>query len=86
MKINLGDEVKDSVTGFKGIVVARTDYIHGCTRVSVQPKVGKDGKVPDQMAFDEPALVVLKAALIKRSHNETGGPKDSVKQSSISKR
>jgi hypothetical protein len=81
--VNLGDEVKDNVTGFKGIVVAKTNYIHGCTRVQVQPKVGKDGKVPDACTFDEPALVVLKSTVVKRSHNDTGGPKDTLKQSII---
>lgn len=81
--VNLGDEVQDTVTGFKGIIVAKTDFIHGCTRVSVQPKVGKDGKIPEAQAFDAPALKVLKAAVVKRSHNNTGGPKDPVKQVSI---
>lgn len=81
--VNLGDEVQDTVTGFKGIVVAKTDYIHGCTRVAVQPKVGKDGKVPDSATFDAPALKILKSAVIKRSHNNIGGPKDTLKQAAI---
>jgi hypothetical protein len=79
--VNLGDEVKDTVTGFQGIVVAKTNYIHGCTRVSVQPKVGKDKKVPEAQAFDEPALKVIKAGVVKRSHNDTGGPKMATPQS-----
>ena len=35
---NLGDEVKDTITGFKGIVVARTEWLNGCARVTVQPQ------------------------------------------------
>lgn len=78
--INLGDEVICKVTGFKGIVTAKTDYIHGCTRLSVQPKVSKDGKLPEMQAFDEPQLKVLNKAIVKRSHNETGGDRPTIKQ------
>lgn len=59
--INLGDEVKDVITGFKGIAVARHTYLQGCDRISVQPKINKDGEIPDVCAFDEPQLVVVKA-------------------------
>ena len=33
--INLGDEVKDRVTGFIGIAVSRTNYLNGCDRIDV---------------------------------------------------
>ena len=81
--VNLGDEVKDLITGFQGIVTAKTDYIYGCTRVQVQPPVGKDGKIPETGTFDAPGLKVIKAAKIKRASNDTGGPKDTLKQASI---
>lgn len=38
-EIELGDEVVDNITGFKGTVVAITKWISGCDRVNVQPKV-----------------------------------------------
>lgn len=53
-----GQEVEDMVTGFKGIAQIRTEYIHGCPRISVQPPVTKDGKVPDEQSFDETQLKV----------------------------
>ena len=41
----LGDLVKDKVTGFTGIVICRAVWLNGCARLTVQPqKVGKDGK------------------------------------------
>ena len=45
--IELGDEAQDAVTGFKGIVVAETRWLYGCNRFTLQPAVGKDGKVPE---------------------------------------
>lgn len=36
--INLGDKAKDTVTGFKGYVMARSEYITGCHKVLIKPK------------------------------------------------
>lgn len=60
MTIALGSEVRDTITGFTGIVTARTSYITGCDRYSVQPPLDKDGKYRESYAFDEPLLEVLK--------------------------
>jgi hypothetical protein len=57
--IELGQKVKCKVTGFEGTVVTRAEYLHGCARLGVQPPVGKDGKVPDEMTVDEPQLEVV---------------------------
>ena len=35
-KFNLGDEVKDKVSGFKGVIVAQTMWLNGCARILVQ--------------------------------------------------
>lgn len=60
MTINLGSEVKDLVTGFQGIAVARTQFLNGCYRISVQPPMSKEGKVPENETFDEPQLKLVK--------------------------
>ena len=73
-KVNLGDLVKDSVSGFKGIVVATHNYLNGCTRVSIQPPVDKDGKLPDALSFDEPQVEVIKPKKAKEDNHKTGGP------------
>ncbi len=57
--IKLGDEVKDMVSGFQGIAVARYQYIQGCNRICVQPPVDEDGKLPVTENFDEPQLEVV---------------------------
>lgn len=81
MRINLGDRVKDPITGFSGVAVTRTEWLHGCFRVSVQPeKLDKDGKPPDNATFDEPQLVVLKANRVAAGARVDGGPMPSTPQ------
>jgi len=59
--VTLGERVEDSVSGFKGIAVARHSYLQGCDRISVQPVINKDGELPKEVSFDEPQLeTVLK--------------------------
>lgn len=77
MTVNLGDEVKDMVTGFKGIAVCRHSYLQGCDRITVQPKVKKgEIDVPNEQSFDEPQLVIIKTNVIKRkaTKDNPGGP------------
>ena len=74
--INLGDEVEDMVSGFKGIVVARHSYLQGCARVSIQPIVDKDGRLPESRTFDEPQLKCIAVGKVKRQADfyDPGGP------------
>lgn len=55
----LGDRVKDPITGVAGIVVCLTTWLHGCIRVGVQPEEAKDGKPVDAVYFDQSQLVIL---------------------------
>ena len=76
--IELGDEVKDLVSGFKGVAVAKHSYLQGCDRISVQPPVDKEGMLLDSQSFDEPQLIVVKKGKVtaaKKSANKPpGGP------------
>jgi hypothetical protein len=72
--VQLGDEVKDTVTGFKGTAVAITEWLHGCRRVLIQPVVDKDGKHVDSYQVDEPQVQVLTPKAVERGSNDTGGP------------
>ncbi|MEI6528331.1 MAG: hypothetical protein WCO10_01505 [bacterium] len=54
-----GDEVKDIITGFRGIVVFRAEHLLGCVRVGVQTPLAGDLKVEDStQTFDEAQLLV----------------------------
>jgi hypothetical protein len=81
-RIELGDRVKDPITGFSGIAVARTTWLHGCDRIVIQPEtLDKDGKTKDNQSFDEPQIVRLKAAAVKGTPQADratapGGPRD----------
>jgi hypothetical protein len=56
MAIKLGDRVKDRTTGFTGIVLARTDWLYGCTVFGVKPEELKDGLPMDMQWFDEQSV------------------------------
>lgn len=62
--VKLGQEVKDRVTGFKGIAVVMMEFLNGCRRVEVQPKIGKDGSIPDGRTFDEPDLEFVSRGIL----------------------
>lgn len=60
-KFGLGDRVKDRISGFSGIVIARTDWLNQCHRYSVQPEAMHEGKPLENQGFDEGDLVLVKA-------------------------
>jgi len=58
-KFNLRDEVKDTITGFAGVVTGRIEFLNGCIRYIVQTrKRTTEGKVVDD-TIDEQQLVYL---------------------------
>jgi hypothetical protein len=69
--IELGDVVKDSITGLEGVAVAITTWLNGCVRVVIQPKEIKDGKPVDTSCFDVEQLELVKSA--KTELAATGG-------------
>lgn len=52
--VKLGVKVKDSITGFMGVAVSRTEYLYGCVRVGVEGEA-KPGEI---YYFDEQRLTV----------------------------
>jgi len=85
-KINLGDEVIDTISGFKGVAIGKTDWLAGCTRITVQPKVGKDGKLNESQTFDEPLLKITKRKNIENENKKVGGFNIKVEKQKIEKR
>ena len=75
-EIELGQEVRDTVSGFQGIAVCRHIYLNGCARLSIQAPIDKEGKLPEAVTFDEPQLEVIeKETGIEKSKDEgPGGP------------
>lgn len=73
--INLGDKVKEKITGFEGIVTAKTEWINGCVRLSVQSPKLKDGKPLEVQWFDEGDLE-LKSKKKAEKKRHTGGDRN----------
>ena len=73
-KVENGDKVRDIVTGFSGICVGITQWLNGCRRVAIQPKIGDDGKLVEPLWFDEQQIEVVSAGAIKIDRQDTGGP------------
>lgn len=74
-EFNLGDKVKDQITGFAGIVTCRSQWLNGCNTYGLQTEKLKDGEVPqDRQHFDAPQLKLVKAAAVKSRKVRAGGP------------
>ena len=58
-KIQLGDTVKDTITGFTGIAISRTEFIHSCNIIEVQPKIYDENIMTESFYFDEPGLEIV---------------------------
>ena len=76
-KFKLGQTVRCRITGFTGVVIARTQWIANCNTYNVKAKVLSDGKPLDSHAFDEPTLELINSESILQLHTppkKTGGP------------
>lgn len=56
-KVDLGVQVEDNITGFKGIVTGRVEYVTGCLQYLLTPKVDDEGKRQASEWFDEDRLL-----------------------------
>ena len=56
-KFKLGAKVKDTLTGFEGVVMARTEYYTGCNTYGIQsPKLIKGNAPAEWIWIDEVRL------------------------------
>lgn len=73
-KIKLGDKVRDKITGYTGIAVARTEFINGCIQYTVARKLknGQDLNPIGEPSIDEMCLEVIQEKVIisKEYENE----------------
>jgi len=72
--IELGQTVQDVITGYEGVVTSRHEYLHGCTRLSVQSRELRDGKPIESETFDEQRLRVLNVPNILEDAPLTNAP------------
>lgn len=72
MEINLGDRVRDKITGFQGVVVVISSYLHGCRRLGIQPEELRDGKPGEAQFFDEPQLELVQEKIVIPTADKKG--------------
>lgn len=81
IKLELGDSVRDRITGYSGIVVAKTHWLNGCVRITLQSQKIKDDYTPvESQTFDEPQLELIQAGAFEKTNPDTGGPAPTPKQ------
>lgn len=71
-KFELGSEAVDTITGFKGRLTGRVQYITGCNQYVVSPPVDSDGKHRDAHWVDEDRLQLTEAKPVKLQRTGTG--------------
>lgn len=62
--ISPGMRVKDSVTGFEGVVTVKVEILHGTTQYIVQATKLHEGRIVEER-FEEGRLQAVKAAKSK---------------------
>ena len=71
--IRLGDVAKDSITGYSGVVVAITEWLNGCQRITIQTRELKDGKPVESVTFDAEQIEVVEPKA-QPAVSPSGGP------------
>lgn len=75
-EFNNGEEVRDLVSGFTGIIDCSALWLNGCRRYSIQPRM-KEGETtkPESIWMDEETLEKISDGVNKKvKPTKTGGP------------
>ena len=78
-KFELGEQVKDTITGFQGVIIAKTKWLNGCVRYGIQSKKRTAEGKSIEDTIDEQQLVSIEKPKKVKSRNP-GGPMPSIKQ------
>lgn len=82
-KFELGATLRDVISGFTGVVMARTEYFTGCDHYGLCPRELKDGKPVDWQWIDATQLELVKekGVVLRESRKAgTSGPFPSAPQ------
>lgn len=72
--MKVGDVVRDTITGFEGTAIARTEWLNGCVRFIVQSPTLHEGKPIEAQHFDEEQLELVEEKGIAMLARATGAP------------
>ncbi len=75
-QLYLNDNVKDDLTGLKGVMVCVTYWNNGCVRIGLQPRIIKDGMPVSMSTIDIEDVVSLETRKkVVKKVKPAGGPK-----------
>ncbi len=63
--IQVGDKVKDKITGFTGIATSMAVYLNGCVQFCVAPPIDSNGKSADREYIDHEYLEIIEKQVVK---------------------
>ena len=75
-KYDLGAQAVDTVTGFKGTITARIEFISGCVQYALRPRVDEKGQMVDSVYIDEDRLEIEVEKPEPKRVARSGGPQD----------
>ncbi len=85
-KVSLGDKVKDVITGYQGTVIAKTEWMNGCHRVTVQSEgLKEDGSARESHHCDVQQIELLEESELPKS-KRSGGPRPNPSRTNNPKR
>ena len=65
--IKLGQRVKDKVSGFIGIAVAKCEYLNGCIQFHITPPVDEKGNERKDQWIDAAQLEIIDNGVLSES-------------------
>lgn len=77
--IELGDKVKDVISGMVGVVISRTQYINGCIQYGVQPPFKTGATEMPSWNVDEKQLTIISKKVNIKKKSKPGGPTTKIK-------
>lgn len=84
--IHMGDKAKDTLSGFTGVVIARSEHLTGCNQVFILPTSDKKNELNEGSWFDIERVEKIKSQVVKIKSRLTGcdvpAPSRSVKSPS----
>lgn len=72
--IKLGTRVRDKVTGFEGIAVARVRYLNGCIQYCIQPEWDGATPIREGSYVDESQLIKIEGGLYWKEEEQPKKP------------
>jgi hypothetical protein len=77
---NLGQKLRDRVTGFEGIATSKVEYLNGCVQFCIKPPM-KDGKIVEGEYFDQQQLEFVDEGIAVEQRNTGGAMSDTPRAS-----